>query len=103
MKIETYLNAMLDAWYEYKTPEVILSNLDLTPTKRARQYLAFRARILKMDAEKDKTIKAAEKLLKATTTMKIDGWLTGEYDLPDQQDLIEAALEYNRVRKMRQL
>ena len=63
MKIETYLNAMLDAWYEYKTPEVILSNLDLTPTKRARQYLAFRARILKMDAEKDDVIEGQFKAL----------------------------------------
>ena len=98
MKIETILEALHHVTLE-KTFEEPLS----FRMKRHRQYNAFRARIIKMDAEKNATIAAAEKLLKAATTLKIDGWLSDEYDLPDQQALIKAALEYNRVRKMRQL
>ena len=44
MKIETYLNAMDEAWEDY------YHNQD---ERKFRQYRAFRDRILRMDAEKD--------------------------------------------------
>ena len=88
MRTETYINAMVKA----KTGDKFwLSDC----VKRDRQYRAFRNRILKMDAEKDAKIAAANKMLSAVVVMKIDGWLSGEYNLPDQQCLINAALEYN--------
>jgi hypothetical protein len=44
--------------------------------------------------EKILAIEAADKLLAAVTRMAIDGWLSGEYNLPDQADLRTAALNY---------
>ncbi len=51
MKLETILNAMVKAKVSTADPRVI----DYFH-KRRRQYQAFRARILSMDAEKDKRI-----------------------------------------------
>ena len=49
MKLETYLNAMaMTRATLYDTPENI--------RRRSRQYRAFRARIIRMDKEKDKEI-----------------------------------------------
>ena len=39
-------------------------------------------------------VEYADKVLHSILVMKIDGWLTGEYDLPDQQDLLKTAIDY---------
>jgi len=36
----------------------------------------------------------ADIMLHAILIMKIDGWLTEEYDLQDQRDLLKAAIDY---------
>lgn len=47
----------------------------------------------------ERITKHADKMLHAITTMAIDGWLTGEYDLPDQKDLVQAAKDYLAYKK----
>ena len=39
-------------------------------------------------------VKYADKMLHAILLMKLDGWLTREYDLPDQRDLLNTAIDY---------
>ena len=48
MKIETILNAMDEVWMDYYIHRI---------ERRYRQFHAFRARILRMDAEKDARIR----------------------------------------------
>ena len=48
MKLETYLNAYIAAWTQYDW---------WVNRRKHRQMKAFRARILRMDAEKDKRIR----------------------------------------------
>jgi len=55
MKIETILDAMADALYQRRYYGHISVDLDMS-SKRHRQYNAFRARILRMDADKDELI-----------------------------------------------
>ncbi len=51
MDIETILNAMDEVWIDYYIHRI---------ERRYRQFHAFRARILKMDAEKDELIAELE-------------------------------------------
>jgi hypothetical protein len=53
MKIETILDAMIQAW---DSSDILGKN-----EKRDRQYDAFRNRIIRMDEEKDARIKELEK------------------------------------------
>ncbi len=70
MKLETILNAMEDAKHESNWYYSIIGYEEEIKRKyerRARQYKAFRDRIMRMDEEKDaeiKILKAANKSLK---------------------------------------
>ena len=58
-------------------------------------------RIKELEQQRDdleKIILAADRMHHKVVQMKIDGWLDDEYDLPDQQELIVEALNYNQVR-----
>ena len=55
-------------------------------------------RAIRINSPHTKADCAAEEMLSAITVMAIDGWLTEEYDLPDQQRLRKAAKSYLHVR-----
>lgn len=55
MKLETYLNAMIKAYLIYWDSFVDFENIE--NKKTSRQFHTFRARILRMDADKNKWIK----------------------------------------------
>jgi hypothetical protein len=96
MRLETYLNALvlvekrmtsIESGYPFKNMESLI--------KRNRQYRAFRARILRMDAEKDELLITAAELAYQNDIVATQS----EYDLigpgnefADKEDWIESWL-----------
>ncbi len=97
MKLETILNAMEKAhliFYTYMpSPEV---------TKYGRQYYAFRARILKMDAEKDKRIAELDKRIDVLRA-EYDFLLDGSKELKAELDEKDKEIEYWRGKYTRMM
>lgn len=64
MKLETYLNAL-----EYAAVDYWSEHFKGSYPRRRRQGKAFRSRILRMDAEKDKTIKKLDDWVKENAAL----------------------------------
>jgi len=65
--------------------------------KYKRYNVGYRVQDLNYE-QKILTINSADKLMHDLTTMAIDGWFSGEYNLPDQRKVIESAKEYLEMR-----
>ena len=90
MRIETILNAMNFAQARAINSDLDLAHLRDYHNRSERQYRTFRARILRMDAEKDEEIRFQQQLNKVSNG-QIDGL---------KKDVAEKDAEIARLNKL---
>ena len=97
MKLETYLNAL-----EYAVVDYMSDHFMGSYAIRSRQGKAFRARILGMDAEKDKRIAELDKRIDVLRA-EYDFLLDGSKELKAELDEKDKEIEYWRGKYTRMM